>query len=69
MSSAYTITNFTDGMDGQVIRVRLFNGTVITHNASLIRLKGDASINATSSSQIVTLKRIAGIWFELSRNF
>jgi len=69
MASAYTITNFTDGMNGQVIRVRLFNGTVITHNASLIRLKGDASINATSSSQIVTLKRIAGIWFELSRNF
>lgn len=64
-----TVTNFTGGVNGQVLRVRLATGAVLAHNTSLIRLKGDASVTSTTGNSIVTLMRRAGIWFETARSF
>ena len=68
ISSSGTINNFTDGIDGQQINVRLTSGVVIVNNSSLIRLNGSANYTATSSSEIISLTKRAGIWFELSRS-
>ncbi|MFM5174420.1 right-handed parallel beta-helix repeat-containing protein [Aeromonas caviae] len=68
-SAASTVTNFINGQNGQIINVRLFPGVVITHNSSLIRLKGSVNVTATSANEILTLKRVQGLWFEICRNF
>ncbi|EPX6710595.1 phage tailspike protein [Escherichia coli] len=64
-----TVTNFTGGIDGQVIKVRIAIGASITHNPSLIRLKGGADITSTTGNSILTLQRLNGIWFEVARSF
>ncbi len=64
-----TVTNFTGGIDGQILKVRIAAGASITHNSTLIRLKGDASITSTTANSILTLQKLNGIWFESSRNF
>lgn len=68
-SSAVSITNFDDGIDGQVIRVRLDVNTTIVHNTSNIRLKGSTNITPQNSNSFVTFEKISGIWFETARNF
>ena len=67
-SSATSVTFFDDGADGQEITIRLTGFTTIVHNDSYIRLKG--GVNATGNSNcVMSLRQIAGIWFELWRNF
>lgn len=67
--AAATITDFINGQNGQVINVRMSAGVVIVNNSAKIRLRGGANINATSTNEIITLKRIQAIWFETGRNF
>ncbi|EMG7110111.1 right-handed parallel beta-helix repeat-containing protein [Enterobacter cloacae] len=69
INAAVSVTNFTGGKNGQLIRVRLISGAGITHNTSTIRLKGGANITSTSGDSIVTLEMRSGVWFEISRNF
>jgi hypothetical protein len=64
-----TITDFDDGVNGQVIVVRLDANTGITRNTSLIRLAGFSSIavGAVNSDFLISFVSISGIWFELGR--
>ncbi|WP_199556864.1 tail fiber/spike domain-containing protein [Enterobacter kobei] len=64
-----TVTNFTGGIDGQTLKVRIASGASIIHNSTLIRLKGDLNVTSTTANSILTLQRLNGIWFEVSRNF
>lgn len=67
--AAETITDFIDGQDGQILNVRMSAGVVIVNDSAKIRLRGGVNISAKSSNEIVTLKRIQAIWFEIGRNF
>lgn len=64
-----TITNFTDGQSGDVINVRMADGVILTHNPSVMRLKGGVNATASGGLAIIVLHRRAGVWFEVSRNF
>ena len=67
--AAATITDFINGQNGQILNVRLSAGVTIVNSSDKIRLRGGANINATATSEIVTLKRIQAVWFEIGRNF
>ncbi|MDI3450540.1 hypothetical protein QLG09_16985 [Enterobacter sp. V89_11] len=69
VNAAVSVTNFTGGANGQIIRVRLITGAGITHGTATIRLKGGVNITSTSGDSIVTLEMRSGVWFEISRNF
>lgn len=64
-----TVTNFTNGINGQVLQVRLAIGAVLAHNNSLIRLKDSANVTSSTGNSIVTLTRRGDIWFETARSF
>lgn len=64
-----TITDFTGSQAGDIINVRMGDGVVLTHNSSVMRLKGGVNATASGGLAIMSLQRRAGIWFELSRNF
>jgi hypothetical protein len=70
-SSTTTITDFDDGVDGQRIIIRLDANTAITHNSSLIRMRGGLSIpvGTVNADQQIEFISIAGIWFEQCRNW
>lgn len=55
-------------MDGQIIQVRMSIGSKLIHNNNLIRLRGETDITSISGNTIITLKRLNGIWFEISRS-
>lgn len=69
INSPISVTNFLGGKNGQKIRVRMIVGAGISNNSSLIRLKGNVSVTSNDANSILYLERIAGIWFETSRNF
>jgi len=64
-----SITNFTDGYDGQAITIRLDDFSTIKHSSANLRLKNNGDITPKNSNSFITLKRISGIWFEITRNF
>nr|DAL48938.1 MAG TPA_asm: tailspike protein [Bacteriophage sp.] len=64
-----TITDFTDGQGGDVINVRMADGVILTHNPSVMRLKGGVNATASGGLAIIVLHLRAGVWFEVSRNF
>lgn len=64
-----SITNFSGGIDGQVIVVRLTTNWTLVHGASTIRLKSATNVVATSNIQFLSFVRIAGVWWETWRNF
>lgn len=68
-TGATSITQFDGAGLDQEIKVKLNNVTTLVHNSSVMRLKGNVDLVASSADQIVTLKKFAGIWFEVSRNF
>lgn len=68
-STATSVTDFTGGMNGQELCVRLSTSVTIVHDTGKIRLKGGANVTGVTSDHYLTLKRVAGIWFELSRSF
>jgi parallel beta-helix repeat protein len=68
-STATSVTDFPGGMNGQELRVRLSTSVTIVHDTGKIRLKGGTNVTGVSSDHCLCLKRIAGIWFELSRSF
>jgi hypothetical protein len=64
---ATTITNFTNAYETQVITVLAGNAnTTIQHNANLI-LKGAVDY-VMAAGNIITLRRDAALWREVSRN-
>lgn len=64
-----TITNFTNAQDGDEISVRMNDGVILVHNASIMRLRGGVNATASGGLAIVTLRKRAGVWFETARNF
>ena len=68
-SAATNITDFTDGMEGQVIIVNLNANTTIVQAGAKIQLKGWANATGTSGLSFIVFKRIYGVWIELARNF
>ena len=64
-----TITDFTGSRAGDIINVRMADGVILTHNDSVMRLKGGVNATASGGLAIVVLQRRANVWFELSRNF
>jgi len=64
-----SVTYFDDAIDGVEISVRLDSNTTLVNNSSLMRLKGGVNAVGTSVNDIVTLRRTANIWFEVSRSF
>lgn len=64
-----TITDFTNGQAGDIINVRMADGVILTHNSSVMRLKGGVNATASGGLAIIVLQRRAGVWFEVSRNF
>lgn len=68
-STPTNVTNFIDGFDGQEIVVRLSANVTLVHNTSVMRLKGNVNAAGGSSDNTIRLKRITGIWIEMSRSF
>ncbi|EQQ12399.1 bifunctional tail protein [Escherichia coli HVH 91 (4-4638751)] len=62
------VSYFSNGIDGQIIQVRMSIGSKLIHNNKLIRLRGEKDIASISGNTIITLKRLSGIWFEISRS-
>ena len=68
LSDATTITDFTDGVLGQTIKIRAtVNGTVISHNSSGIRLKGNISFSMQAGETLTLTKFYTNQWDEISR--
>ncbi len=72
-TSGYTsntsITYFDDGVDGQIITVRLSVYTTIVHDDDKIRLKDSVNVSSVDANKFITFERISGIWFELNRSW
>lgn len=68
-TTATSITDFDDGVDGQEITVKLDVNTTLVNNSALMRLKGSVNIVGSSANNMVGLRSYAGIWFETWRNF
>ncbi|MBP1991753.1 NosD domain-containing protein [Paenibacillus eucommiae] len=68
-TAATSVTDFTGGVEGQEIIVRLSIHATIIHNSAKIRLKGGKNLKGLSADYYINLKRISGIWFEVSRSF
>jgi parallel beta-helix repeat protein len=68
-NSNTSITYFDDGVDGQIINVRLSVYTTIVHDDTKIRLRGSANVSSVNSNQFITFQRISDIWFELNRSW
>lgn len=70
-SSSTTITTFDDGVEGQSIMVRFDVNTGLTHNNSVMRLKGGSSIavGGMTANNFIAFIRMNSIWWETFRNF
>jgi parallel beta-helix repeat protein len=62
------ITDFTGAKEGDEITIRLDIFTSLVNSPSL-RLRGGANVTAVNSDNLIMLKRISNVWFEISRNF
>ena len=68
-TTATSVTNFSGGVNGQRITVRLSINTTIVHDNAKIKLKSSANITGVSANDFVELVLIGGVWIEVSRNF
>lgn len=67
-SNPTAITDFTGGVDGQELLIRLDANTTITHNASKIRLRNGTSLAGRTTNDLIAFYRLQSIWFEAGRN-
>jgi hypothetical protein len=66
---ATSITNFTGGSNGRVLRLHFTNSNVTLVHGSSLKLRGGSNVTP-SADQIITLIRdYVGGWIEVSRNF
>jgi parallel beta-helix repeat protein len=63
-----TITDFDDGVVGQVITIRATNNITITHNSAIIDLNGSANFNMASSEMLQLTMVSDGVWSETGRS-
>lgn len=68
-AAATSVTNFTDGVDGQEILVRLDANTTLVHSSASLRLKGNVNVTTANANQFIRFRNFTGIWFEMYRNF
>lgn len=67
-STPTTITDFLDGMDGQTINLVTNPNYTIQHaGGGNIRLSSGANYIGVNYSDVITLTRRSGLWFEVSR--
>jgi hypothetical protein len=67
-TSATSISDFDDGVDGQEITVKVdANTTILEGTGTLIRLAGGVNFTG-SSNDLITFVSIAGVWFEKCRS-
>jgi hypothetical protein len=64
---ATTITDFTDGVIGQVIIIKAAHTVTITNAAGGIRLAGSANFNMVSGDTLTIVKTTATLWDEIGR--
>jgi len=66
-TSPTTVTDFTSGMEGQVIVISSTTANMTLQHGANIHLSG--GVNFTfSSNDTITLVRVLGAWFEVSRS-
>jgi parallel beta-helix repeat protein len=68
-SKTTLVQYYTGGRNGLEIVIRLDEKTILIHDASKIKLIGDANLIGMSSNQIITFFMKDGVWHERSRNF
>lgn len=64
-SSATSITNFTDGVQGQVLMINATNGNTTLINSASLRLAG--AVNKTmASGDVIQFVRFQNVWYQMS---
>lgn len=66
---ATNVTDFIDDMLDQTILVRLSVNVTLVHDTTKMRLKGSTNATGNDANRFISLKNIAGIWFEQYRNW
>lgn len=69
-SGTTTITDFDDGVLGQIIIIRMDGGGSLTiqHNGSIIDLNGSADFVMVNSNMLTLSMLTAGTWYEIGRS-
>jgi hypothetical protein len=62
-----TITNFADGVTGQVITINSYNTVTITDGTNIF-LSGSANWTMANTDSLTLIQRIDGKWYELCRS-
>lgn len=66
-TSATSITNFDDGVQGQLIRVKATNGnTTLVHDATKIKMRGGANFTMLANTVLAFERDASNIWWEVS---
>lgn len=64
-TSATSITNFTNGVDGQILMINADNGNTTLVNGSTLRLAG--GVNKTMATRdMIQLVHRSGVWYQMS---
>lgn len=62
-----SITNFDDGVQGQLIRIKFTNGnTTIVHDVTKIKLRGGANLTPATNTTLTFERDASNIWWEIS---
>jgi len=66
-TSPTNVTDFTGGIDGQVIYISATTSNMTVVHGTPIRLAGGSNFTFTSND-VLTLVRIGGVWYEVARS-
>jgi hypothetical protein len=64
-SSSTSITNFTDGVEGQVLMINATNGNTTLVNSASLRLAG-ATNKTMATRDVIQLTRQSSVWYQMS---
>ena len=64
-SSATSITNFTNGADGQVLMINATNGNTTLVNGATLKLAGAAN-KTMATRDVIQLVKQSGVWYQMS---
>jgi hypothetical protein len=64
-SSATNITNFADGVEGQVLMINATNGNTTLVNSASLRLAG-ATNKTMATRDVIQLTRQGSVWYQMS---
>lgn len=66
---ATNVTDFTIAKTNTTLTIRLDAFSTIKHDNAKIRLVGSVDVTPQNSNSFITLRRVSGIWIEVSRSF